>query len=141
MPSDLNLVLLEGSVCGETEVRKTTKGLSIITFTLLHRGGYNDKTGKFIARPPQTIEVTMFGERGEGIARTLGEGDQVLVHGAVSSREYNDKHYTQVIANNVEHRVYQRCSEPEPNGIVKDTPEHVEKVDNSPRPDGEDLPF
>ena len=137
MPSDLNLVLLEGSVCGETEVRKTTKGLSIITFTLLHRGGYNDKVGKFIARPPQTIEVTMFGERGEGIARTLGEGDQVLVHGAVSSREYDDKHYTQIIANNVEHRVYQRCSEPEPKGIVNDVPTPVD----APKEDGEDLPF
>lgn len=99
--ADINLVMIEGKLHGEPDVRKTAKGFIVTTFKIQHQSGYTDGKGVWRVKPPQIIEVTLFGSRGEGAVSQFSEGDHVIVEGTISSQEYKERYYTKVVANNV----------------------------------------
>jgi single-stranded DNA-binding protein len=135
--SDLNMVILEGRVRGEVENRRTAKGLSITTFKIEHQGGYLDRNGEWRVNNPQVIEVTLFGERGEGAISQFADGDAILIEGKVSSNEFKEKYYTKIIANSVMPRgAVTRRANPAPN---RQTVEPIRKAE-TPNPETPDVP-
>lgn len=99
--ADINMVMVEGKVCSEVENRRTPKGISITTFRISNETGYMDGKGVWRPRKPQVIEISLFGDRGEGAAAQLCYDDHVIVEGTISSNEYNGKYYTKIVANSI----------------------------------------
>lgn len=140
--ADLNMVMLEGVVYGEPEVRRTDKGLTVTTFKIEHRSGYLDKDGHSRVNKPQVIEITMFGGRGEGAISQFSPGDEILIEGKVSSNEWKEKYYNKIVASSIL-----------PRGTVKRTKEVIKPAkevetpvpdvpkSGTPVDDDADLPF
>jgi single-stranded DNA-binding protein len=131
------MVILEGRVRGGVDNRRTAKGLAITTFKIEHQGGYLDRDGNWRVNNAQIIEVTLFGERGEGAISQFSDGDSILIEGKVSANEFKEKYYTKIIANSIMPRgTVTRRANPAPN---RQTPEPIRQAD-TPNPEKPEVP-
>lgn len=127
----INRVLLTGRITRDSEVRKTTSGLSTTTFTLaVSKGEHTD-----------FISCVAWRNSADYLGQYARKGDLIGVDGKLQTRSYTDKSgnnrtVTEVIAENVEIISKKRRDKEENNAdnLEFNTGEHVE-ISN------EDLPF
>lgn len=98
----MNKVMITGNLVRSPELRTTTSGISVCSFTVaVNRRGKRDEQQEV-----DYFNVTAWRERGETCAKYLSKGKKVLVTGQVSVRtwEKDEKHGAslEVVADEVE---------------------------------------
>ena len=86
----MNKLIIIGNLCNNPELRSTSSGVSVCTFTV----AVNRKKTKDGQQEADYFNVTAWRERGETCAKYLSKGKKVSVVGPVSVRtwESNGKH-------------------------------------------------
>ncbi|MBP9863784.1 MAG: single-stranded DNA-binding protein [Kofleriaceae bacterium] len=99
----LNRVTLLGNLGAAPELRMTQSGQPILKLRLATSETYLDKDNVRQERT-EWHSVTMFGKRGEALAKMLTSGDRICIEGRLSTSSYEkdgEKRYrTEVVATN-----------------------------------------
>ena len=99
----LNVCALQGRLARDPELRQTTTGKQVATFTMAVDRGRKDANGKSVA---DWIPVIAWERAAEFAYKWLTKGQMVAVDGRLQSRTYTDKAGTnrtvlEVVANNI----------------------------------------
>ena len=95
MSDGMNKVMLLGHVGNEPELRQTSGGHQVLSFSLATNESYLDREGKRQERTDWHRAV-VWGKRAEALSRLLRKGSCVLVEGGLRTRSYDkegQKHY------------------------------------------------
>src|SRR5882757_2546023 len=104
MSEGLNKVHLLGNLGADPELRVTPSGQAILKLRLATTESYLDKNS---ARQERTEwhQVTVWGKRGEALAKILSKGSSVFIEGSLRTSSYEkdgEKRYrTEIVANNI----------------------------------------
>src|SRR6218665_1285283 len=82
MAQDLNTITLVGRTTADVELKTTTSGKSVASFTLANNG-YNDATN--------FINVVAWNKTAELLAQYAPKGKQLAITGRLTTRGYDDK--------------------------------------------------
>ncbi len=104
MADGLNKVMLFGNLGADPELRVTPGGQAILKLRLATTESYLDKSNTRQERT-EWHSVTVWGKRGEALAKILTKGMKVFIEGGLRTSSYEkegQKHYrTDIVANNV----------------------------------------
>lgn len=81
----MNKVFFIGRLTADAELRTTTSGKSVTTFSLAVNDGFGEK------QKPYFFNVVVWGKGAEAVANYTHKGSKVAVTGKLTSRSYNDK--------------------------------------------------
>lgn len=100
----MNKVILIGNITADPEIRTTTTGITVATFTVAVSRPYVNQMGE---RETDFIRCVAFRRLAENIGRFLRKGSKVAVDGSLQTRSYDGqdgtrRYVTEVICNNVE---------------------------------------
>lgn len=84
----LNRVILIGRLTRDPELRKTTSGTAVASFSLAVDDSYKGPNGE---KNTLFINCSVFGARGENVAKFTRKGSLVAVSGRLNQRKYNRK--------------------------------------------------
>lgn len=84
----MNKVILIGNLTADPEIRTTTTGAMVATFTVAVNRPYTNQSGK---READFIRCVAFGKAAENLEKYTEKGSKVAVEGRLESREYTDK--------------------------------------------------
>lgn len=90
MSEGLNRVMLLGNLGADPEVRHTGSGEAVCNLRLATTESYLDKNKERKERT-DWHDVTVWGKRGEALARILTKGSRVFVEGSLRTSSYEDK--------------------------------------------------
>ena len=82
----MNKIILLGRVAKDVELRTTTSGKSVATFTLAVNRDYKNAEGKYDA---DFIPCVAFEGKAETISKFVQKGDKFCVSGKVQTRNYD----------------------------------------------------
>lgn len=104
MSEGLNRVTLLGNLAADPELRMTAGGQAILKLRLACNESYLDKSNTRVERT-EFVSITIWGKRGEALAKILTKGSSAYVEGSLRTSSYEkdgEKRYrTEVVANNV----------------------------------------
>ncbi len=105
MADGLNKVMLLGNLGADPELRYTQAGEAVLSCRLATTESYLDKQ-KVRKERTDWHNVTIWGKRGEALARFLFKGSSMFVEGSLRTSSYDDRegvkrYKTEVIARNV----------------------------------------
>jgi single-strand DNA-binding protein len=104
MKEGLNRVTLLGNLGADPELRMTSGGQAILKLRLATAESYLDKNQQRQERT-EWHSITIWGKRGEALAKILTKGTAVYVEGALRTSSYEkdgEKRYrTEVVATNI----------------------------------------
>ncbi len=104
MADGLNKVMLLGNLGADPELRMTSGGQVVLSLRLACSESYLDKDKRRQERT-EWVNVTVWGKRGEALAKLLTKGSRVFVEGGLRTSSYDkdgDKRYrTEVVASDV----------------------------------------
>lgn len=100
----MNRIILMGRLAKDPDVKVTTSGKTVCTFTLAVYRPFSGKDGK---READFINIQTWNKTAEIVGNNLSKGQRLLVEGRLQIRSYDgkdgNKHYmTEVIADHVE---------------------------------------
>lgn len=84
----LNVVALVGRLARDPELRTTTTGKSVVSFTIACDSGYKDANGQ---NQVDWIRITAWGKTAEFICKYFQKGSLISIAGRVKSRTNQDK--------------------------------------------------
>src|SRR5690348_3964282 len=104
MAEGLNRVLLLGNLGADPELRVTAGGQAVLKLRLATTESYLDRN-KTRQERTEWHQITLWGPRGEALAKFLKKGERVFVEGRIQTSTYEkdgEKRYrTEVVATNV----------------------------------------
>jgi single-strand DNA-binding protein len=104
MAEGLNKVLLLGNLGADPELRVTPGGQAVLKLRLATTESYLDRNNTRQERT-EWHRITIWGKRGEALAKFLAKGDRLFIEGRIQTSSYEkngEKRYsTDIIANNV----------------------------------------
>lgn len=104
MAEGLNKVLLLGNLGADPELRVTPGGQAVLKLRLATTESYLDKSNTRQERT-EWHRITIWGKRGEALAKFLAKGDRIFIEGRIQTSSYEkngEKRYsTEVVANNI----------------------------------------
>lgn len=104
MGEGLNRVLLLGNLGADPELRMTAGGQAVLKLRLATTESYLDKDSVRKERT-EWHSVTVWGKRGEALAKILARGSNIFVEGALRTSSYEkdgEKRYrTEIVASNI----------------------------------------
>ncbi len=104
MAEGLNRVMLLGNLGADPDLRVTSGGQAVLKLRLATTESYLDKSNTRQERT-EWHSITVWGKRGEALAKILGKGSSIFVEGSLRTSSYEkdgEKRYrTEVIANNI----------------------------------------
>lgn len=93
-----------GNLAADPELRTSAAGQAILRLRLACSESYVDKSNTRQERT-EFVSITVFGKRGEGLAKILSKGTCIYVEGALRTSSYEkdgEKRYrTEIVASNV----------------------------------------
>ena len=100
----MNKVILIGNLAQDPELKTTTNGISVATFTVAVNHTYTSANGE---RGVDFIRCVGFRKQAENIGRYIKKGSKVAVEGKISTRSYeaqdgSKRYMTEVIADSVQ---------------------------------------
>ena len=145
----LNKAILIGNLTADPELKQTTSGISVVTFTIAVNRRYQSKNAPEGQPTADFIPIVAWRQSAEFVSRYFKKGKPILVCGSIQTRNYTDNHgdkryVTEVVADEV------GFAESKSEGSVSVlTPEQFQyatgQVDSSPKfepvDEDEDLPF
>ncbi len=142
----LNRVILIGRLTRDPEVRKTTSGTAVTSFTLAVDDSFKGPNGE---KNTLFMNCSVFGARGENVAKFTRKGSLVAVQGRLNQRKYVRKTdnvqmtVTEVIADGVD---FLETKSQSANNNMADAPVHQEEQPEAGNIDSidvvdDDLPF
>ncbi|TSC78077.1 MAG: single-strand DNA-binding protein [Parcubacteria group bacterium Gr01-1014_24] len=147
----LNKVILIGNLTRDPELRSTTTGVKVCSFSLATNRVWKDKNG-VRQEAADYHNVVVFGRQAETVAQYMKKGSSILVEGRMQTRSWDDKtsgekkYRTEVIADRTQFG-------PKGSGggttgaqnALKDSSNKSEEVDSIEYPEEdinpEDIPF
>ena len=131
----MNKVLLLGRVAKDIELRTTTSGKSVATFTLAVNRDYKNAEGKYDA---DFIPCVAFEGKAETISKFVHKGDKFCVSGKMQTRTYDKSdgskaYVTEVIVDGFDFIESKKDKPDAPNISIE--------YDDFEEIDDEDLPF
>lgn len=105
MADGLNRVMLLGNLGAEPELRWTQAGQAVMSMRLATTESYLDKD-KVRQERTDWHNVTVWGKRGEALAKLLHKGSSCFVEGSLRTSSYDDRdgnkrYKTEVVATDV----------------------------------------
>lgn len=104
MAEGLNKVMLLGNLGADPELRMTSGGQAVLNLRVACSESYLDKDKQRQERT-EWVSVTVWGKRGEALAKLLTKGSRVFVEGGLRTSSYDkdgEKRYkTEVVASNI----------------------------------------
>ena len=104
MAEGLNKVMLLGNLGADPELKVTQGGQAVLKLRLATTESYLDKSNTRQERT-EWHSITVWGRRGEALAKILAKGRSIFVEGSLRTSSYEkdgEKRYrTEVIANNI----------------------------------------
>jgi single-strand DNA-binding protein len=87
---NLNRVFFGGRLVRDPELRSTSTGMSVCSFTIACGRKYKTKTGH---ENDETcfLDCTMFAKRGEAVAEHFRKGSEILIDGRLVTDKWTDK--------------------------------------------------
>jgi single-strand DNA-binding protein len=100
----MNIAIIMGRITKEVDVKYTTSGKCVASFTLAVNRPFKNEQGKYDA---DFIPVVVWGKAAELVGNSCQKGHRLIVEGRIQVRSFEDKsgnkrYVTEVIANNVE---------------------------------------
>ena len=100
----MNKVLLTGRLTRDPELRSTSSGLEVASFSIAVNRNFKNKEGNVEA---DFFNVSVFGKQAENVSKYCFKGSQVGVEGRLQSRSYDaqdgtKRYVTDVVADRVE---------------------------------------
>ena len=100
----MNKVMLVGRLTRDPEMRTSTSGMQIASFSLAVNRNFRNKEGNVGA---DFINVVVFGKQAETIGKYVTKGQQLGVEGRIQTRSYDaqdgtKRYVTEVVADNFE---------------------------------------
>jgi single-strand DNA-binding protein len=148
MAEGLNKVMLLGNLGADPELRVTQGGQAILKLRLATTENYMDSNNVRQERT-EWHQVTLWGKRGESLAKLLKKGERIFVEGRIQTSTYDkggEKRYrTEVVATNIilngrtEERPREASDDAPPRRPARGAP-RPDDVFGGPADDG-DLPF
>lgn len=97
----LNTVSIIGRVAYDIELKHTSQGISVCSFTLVNEAGYGEK------KITSFFQVVAWRNLAENFSRYCGKGSLVAVTGQLQSREFDDKdggkkRIVEIVANDIQ---------------------------------------
>jgi single-strand DNA-binding protein len=131
----MNKVVLIGRLSKDVELRTTTSGKSVATFTLAVNRDYKNAEGKYDA---DFITCVAFEQRAETISKFVSKGDRLGVSGKINTRNYEKSdgskaYVTEIVVDGFEFLESKKDKPVAPKIDVE--------VDDFDEIDDEDLPF
>ena len=133
----LNKIILQGRLTADPDLRQTTSGVFICSFTVAADRDFKGKDGE---KQTDFIHVVAWRNTAEFVSKWFHKGSLILVDGSLQSRKYEDKSGQKrttfdVVANAVYFGGDKRDN-------VSQFPQEAPKsVDVEPDLDSDDLPF
>ena len=98
----INKVVLTGRLGQDVELRHTTTGKAVATFSLAVTDNYNREVTHW-------LNIVTWNKSAENVAQYLSKGSHVAVEGRISTRNYENKegrkvYVTEIVADRVEVR-------------------------------------
>lgn len=87
MAEGMNKAILLGNLGADPELRMTPGGQAILKLRLATTESYLDKSNTRQERT-EWHSVTVWGKRGEGLAKVLSKGSQILIEGRIQTSTY-----------------------------------------------------
>ena len=104
MAEGLNRWMGLGNLAADPELRVSGGGQSVLKLRLACSESYLDKSNTRQERT-EFVSITIFGKRGEALAKILTKGDRIFVEGSLRTSSYEkdgEKRYrTEIVASNV----------------------------------------
>ncbi len=86
----INKVILVGNLGKDPEVRQTSNGVAMVTFTLATSEKFKDKAGEMQERT-EWHNIVVWGPLAETCGKYLHKGKQIYCEGRIQSRSYDDR--------------------------------------------------
>ena len=130
----LNVVAIEGRVCFDPELKKTSRGVSVLTLRVASERRVAEKVEKYY------FNVVCWNTLAEFAARYFPKGQPIAVTGHLASREYTTKDgfkrdVVDIVADHIDFPVSRNNAQNDPSRASQDTPEYTEVGEN------EEIPF
>lgn len=87
MANKINVVVLEGNLTRDPELRHTPSGTPVCSLRIAHNDQVKDASGEWVDKPG-FYNVTVWGNRGEAVARFFNKGKAILIRGRLTWREW-----------------------------------------------------
>lgn len=88
--ASINKVLLLGNLTRDPEVRQFQGGQSVCKFGLATNRRFKSQSGE-MKEETTFVDITVWGNRGEALAKYLHKGDPVFIEGRLVLEEWQDK--------------------------------------------------
>jgi len=124
----INLVVLDGTLGRDVELKTTTTGKSVANFSIAVDNGFGENK-----KDPFWFNVTAWGSLADDAAHQIGKGAKVTVYGRLTTRKYTNKAGTEVTVTEVVANAFavRKTDNPKP----ASRPQQTQPIDDS------DIPF
>ncbi|MBI4535288.1 MAG: single-stranded DNA-binding protein [Ignavibacteriae bacterium] len=106
MAKSLNKVMLIGNLGKDPELRYTTSGVAVATFTLATNESWKDQDGN-LQEKTEWHNIVAWKKLAEICGEWLKKGKKVYIEGRIQTRSYEDKntgtkrYFTEIVADNM----------------------------------------
>ena len=91
MSLNLNKVILAGRMTADPELKQTTSGISVLSFTIAVNRGYVSKSSEQGERQADFIRVVAWRQTAEFISKYFRKGSAICVTGSLQVRSWQDQ--------------------------------------------------
>ena len=103
MSLNLNKVVLAGRITADPELKQTSSGISVLSFTIAINRGYVSKNNDQGERQADFINVVAWRTTAEFISKYFRKGSAICVTGSIQTRSWQDqqgqkRYVTEVVA-------------------------------------------
>ena len=91
MSLNLNKVVLAGRMTADPELKQTTSGISVLSFTVAVNRGYVSKSSEQSERQADFIRVVAWRQTAEFISKYFRKGSAICVTGSLQVRSWQDQ--------------------------------------------------